>query len=116
AGLEKTAEGFTVETANGVRAQFSHVVLATSPSRLQPLTSDVTDMAGIAGLAQFSYQPIYTVYLQYPETVRLNTPMLGLAKTADVAFHGQWVFDRGQLCSQPGLMSVVISAEGAHQQ
>ena len=27
----------------------------------------------------------------------------------------QWIFDRGALCSQTGLMSVVISAEGQHQ-
>lgn len=115
ARLEKSAEGFTVETAGGIREQFSHVILATSPFRLQPLISGLADVAEIAGLAQFSYQPIYTVYLQYPETVKLSTPMLGLAKGPDVALHGQWVFDRGQLCSQPGLLSVVISAEGLHQ-
>ena len=27
----------------------------------------------------------------------------------------QWVFDRGILCNQHGLMAVIISAEGAHQ-
>ena len=27
----------------------------------------------------------------------------------------QWIFDRGQLCGQAGLMSMVISAEGKHQ-
>ena len=27
----------------------------------------------------------------------------------------QWVFDRGTLCGQPGMMGVVISASGPHQ-
>ena len=36
--------------------------------------------------------------------------MLGLANT-----FSQWVFDRGILCNQHGLMSVIISAEGEHQ-
>jgi uncharacterized protein with NAD-binding domain and iron-sulfur cluster len=29
--------------------------------------------------------------------------------------YSQWMFDRGQICGQPGLLAVVISAEGAHQ-
>ena len=37
--------------------------------------------------------------------------MLGLAGTLS-----QWVFDRGALCGQNGLMAVIISAEGKHQQ
>ena len=28
----------------------------------------------------------------------------------------QWIFDRGQLCNQKGLIAVIISAEGMHQQ
>ena len=37
--------------------------------------------------------------------------MLGL-----VGGISQWVFDRGLLCGQHGLMAVIISAEGQHQQ
>ena len=37
--------------------------------------------------------------------------MLGL--TGGVS---QWVFDRGILCGQSGLMAVIISAKGKHQQ
>jgi len=60
---------------------------------------------------QFSYQPIVTVYLQYTPETRLNHAMQGLSGTIS-----QWVFDRGQLCQQHGLFSVVISCEGSHMQ
>ncbi len=59
----------------------------------------------------YSYQPIYTIYLQYPPETKLPRVMTGLTRTI-----AQWVFDRGQLSGQSGLISVVISANGRHQQ
>ncbi|MEY3743292.1 MAG: hypothetical protein RLZZ541_347, partial [Pseudomonadota bacterium] len=53
---------------------------------------------------------IYTVYLQYPVTTQLPDVMAGLSNTL-----GQWVFDKGQLCKQNGLIAVVISGSGRHQ-
>lgn len=68
-------------------------------------------MAPIAeSLRALQYQPIYTVYLQYPSDTRLNAPMLGLQHGL-----GQWVFDRGQLGGPAGLLAVVISASGTHE-
>jgi predicted NAD/FAD-dependent oxidoreductase len=60
--------------------------------------------------AGFDYQPIYTVYLQYPSGAHLPFPMIGLS-----GGHAQWVLDRGALEGQDGLLAVVISAEGRHQ-
>ncbi len=62
-------------------------------------------------LQAFAYQPITTVYLEYPPSTRLPRPLLGLGGSL-----GQWVFDRGACCGQAGLMAVVISAEGPHRQ
>jgi len=59
---------------------------------------------------EVSYEPIYTVYLQYPDGVRLDRPMLGLDRG-----HVQWVFDRGWLAGEHGLIACVISAHGAHE-
>jgi predicted NAD/FAD-dependent oxidoreductase len=59
-------------------------------------------------LKQLTYQPICTLYLQYPHEVSLTEPMLGLN-----GMTGQWIFDR-RFADQPGLMAVVISAEGPH--
>src|SRR5689334_6398496 len=58
----------------------------------------------------YAFQPIYTIYLQYPKDVQLPQVMSGLT-----GMSGQWVFDRGQLCGQKGLIAVIISAEGKHQ-
>jgi predicted NAD/FAD-dependent oxidoreductase len=60
---------------------------------------------------EYSYQPIYTCYLQYPDKVSLPFPMLGLAEGLV-----QWVFDRGALTGERGRLACVISAQGAHQQ
>ncbi|MCW9059481.1 MAG: hydroxysqualene dehydroxylase HpnE [Gammaproteobacteria bacterium] len=85
------------------------LVLAVNPVMCRRLLSPhapFTDL--VRGLVRLEYQPITTLYLRYPETVRLPRPMLGLLDGP-----GQWVFDRG-LAGQPGLMAVVISAAGAH--
>nr|WP_089375592.1 hydroxysqualene dehydroxylase HpnE [Methylobacillus rhizosphaerae] len=91
--------------------RFSHVVVATSPFRVAELLHDLPNMhALIDTCTALEYQPIYTIYLQYPANTRLPDAMCGLANQL-----GQWVFDRGQLYGQEGLIAVVISAEGSHQ-
>lgn len=59
-------------------------------------------------LAYMGQEPIATIYLKYPESVTTGTPMLGMHDTL-----GQWIFDRS-LNGQPGVMAVVISANGDH--
>lgn len=103
---------FEVQTDGSVEEAFSHVILAVPPFRLAPLLNSFEETREIASqVAQFEYQPIYTIYMQYPASVQLEGPMLGLAGT-----QSQWVFDRGLLYGQPGLLAVVVSAEGKHQQ
>ncbi|HYD33090.1 MAG TPA: hydroxysqualene dehydroxylase HpnE, partial [Methylophilaceae bacterium] len=66
---------FEIETQDGDQQLFTHVVLATSPFRLAPLLTGFPQLTNIAELvSQLDYQPIYTVYLQYPENVRLEQP------------------------------------------
>ena len=90
----------------------SHVIIAMSPVRLRNVIADLPKLAPVAEQTEsYEYQPIYTVYLQYQSNVTISAPMLGL-----VGGLGQWVFDRGVLCGQHGLMAVIISAEGKHQQ
>jgi squalene-associated FAD-dependent desaturase len=91
---------------------FSHVVCAVAPHVLPRLLGrlpKLTDVLGMVG--RMRWQPIATLYLQYAQTLRLPFPMLGLQ-----GGYAQWLFDRGALCGQPGLLAAVISAEGPHLQ
>ncbi len=90
----------------------SHVICAASPSSSARLFRTVPQLAPIAAqIEALSFQPIYTVYLQYPKQVRLPQAMLGF----DRCFT-QWLFDKGQITGQHGLIAAVISAEGLHQE
>ncbi|HYN12611.1 MAG TPA: hydroxysqualene dehydroxylase HpnE [Burkholderiales bacterium] len=82
---------------------FQSIIVAVGPHQLKSLLPDLAP--------DFTYQPIYTCYLQYPEQVKLPLPMLGLADGLV-----QWVFDRGALTGERGRLACVISAQGDHQQ
>lgn len=99
-----------VETDSGfVPAQ--QLVLALPPWRVLQLCAGHAALNPIAEqLQQFDYQPICTIYLQYPVTTRLATEMAGVRDGIS-----QWIFDR-RVCRQPGLMAVVISTEGPHME
>lgn len=108
--VSPAAGGFELIGASEA-GSFSHVVLAVAPYHLRPLLAELPELALLAqGVGNFRYEPIATAYFSYADTVRLPTPMLG-----QVNGHAQWLFDRGQLSSQPGLIAAVISAEGPWQ-
>lgn len=98
-------------TAQGAQ-RFSHVVCAAPPvvaaKLLRPLAGLENTVRQIEAL---EHQPIYTVYLQYPAHVTLPHPMLGLHRRTS-----QWLFDKGRIAGQHGLLASVISAEGIHQE
>jgi squalene-associated FAD-dependent desaturase len=91
-----------VNTLEELKA-FPSVIVAVGPHQLKTLLPAVA--------LDYTYQPIYTCYLQYAESVRLPFPMLGLADGLV-----QWVFDRGALLGEKGRLACVISAQGDHQQ
>ena len=108
-GIEMQDETFTLHHAQG-SDNFSQVICAIPAFRVPALFGHIPAMQSICeGLTTWRYQPIYTVYLQYDAAVHLPFPMLGLSHTMS-----QWVIDR-QLTQQPGLLAVVISAQGAHE-
>jgi hydroxysqualene dehydroxylase len=103
-------EEFELLTSQGAH-RFDRIICAASPSSTTRLFSKIPALEEIAQqIDAIPFQPIYTVYLQYPATVHLPHPMLGLDRCLS-----QWLFDRGQIASQHGLIAVVISAEGIHQ-
>jgi squalene-associated FAD-dependent desaturase len=103
--------GMWIVRAGADAHTFDAVVLAAPPwqaaALLRPLdgTADV-----VATLDALDYEPIATVYLQYPAGVRLPLPFCALVDTPSANRWGQFVFDRGQLDpGQDGLLAVVIS-------
>jgi squalene-associated FAD-dependent desaturase len=94
------------------------VILALPPARCADLlqsTGAAELHSVIEQLERIGTAPIATVYLRYPETVRLAHPLLALRERPEDAEYGQWVFDRGMLESRcAGVLSVVVSGAGAH--
>ena len=92
-----------VENLEELKRQFDSIVVAVGPHQLKTLLPGVGD--------NFTYQPIYTCYLQYGDKVKLAFPMIGMSDGLV-----QWVFDRGALLGEKGRLACVISAQGDHQQ
>ena len=109
--LRPLEDGVEITTAQGA-SQFSHVICAAPPvvaaRLLRPIAALETVVAQIEAL---QHQPIYTVYLQYPAHITLPHPMVGLHN-----HYSQWLFDKGHIAGQHGLIAAVISAEGIHQE
>jgi squalene-associated FAD-dependent desaturase len=109
AAVQLLDDGFELATASAQR--YSHVIIAVGPHRLAKLAENIPQLAPqLEIVGQFDYQPIYSVFLQYPRHISLPEAMIGMR-----AGPVQWVFDRGRLCNQPGMLGVVISASGYHQ-
>jgi len=101
----------TIATRSG-RHSVDAVVVALPPEGCRRLLAPLPPLAALAAtLPRLTSAPITTLYLRYPPQVTLPEPMLGL--TAGLT---QWLFDRGQLCDQPGVMAAVISGGGAHME
>ena len=102
--------GFEITTRRG-SLYFSHVVCAASPASAVKLLKPIAELSCVVQqIETLQYQPIYTLYLQYPKYVKLPHAMLGLYRR-----YSQWLFDKGQIAGHHGLLASVISAEGMHQ-
>ncbi len=104
--ISQTNSGFLLNDEH----VFSHVIIACAPHQLGNVAAPPRhSLAGgnpvLMENFAFHYQPITTIYLQYAESTKLPQAMTGL-----IGSLAQWVFDKGQLCGQHGLMAVVISA------
>lgn len=107
--LHREGDGWQVGESD---ERFGAVICALPPHRAGMVLRGLPQLAELADqLETWEYQPIVTVYLQYAADVRLPRPMTGLANSL-----AQWVFDRSYTHGAPGLIAVVISAEGDHQQ
>jgi squalene-associated FAD-dependent desaturase len=85
---------------------FAHVVIAAAPRHAADLLRENPKTRGTAEMLEaYRFEPIGTVYLAYPDALRLPSPMLGMSGPL-----GQWAFDRGQLGGATGVVGCVLSA------
>lgn len=105
-----------VGTAQGAEAadSFDHITLACPSWEAARLVEGLASTAGLAAAARWSatasalrFEAITTVYA-HVSGARLPLPMLALRNTAE--HPAQFVFDRGQLDGQQGLLAFVVSA------
>lgn len=107
--IVRGAGGWLVAVAGQASEPVDAVIMAAPPWQAKTLLEPF-----LPGLVPtFSYEPIATCYLQYPQEVSLPQPFHALLDEAAAGDYGQFVFDRGQLDTRAaGLLSVVISAWG----
>ncbi len=108
-GITRDGAGFRLDDR---QQRYTHVIVACAPQHAAALLAGFPETQAEKRLIEsLQYEPITTCYLQYPDTVCLPAPMLGLTGPLT-----QWVFDRGQLSGQRGLLAAVLSASGSHEE
>ena len=96
-------------TVNNQSIEVEHIMLATPANITHDLLLPSVYFKNCCEqISRLEYEPVTTVYLQYPQTVQLPKPMMGIINSSS-----EWLFDRRH-CNQSGLIAVVISANGPH--
>lgn len=94
---------------NDQPVHYQKLIIATPSHITQTLLQPIDGFGEIISkISQLQHEPVCTLYLQYPPPVKLPIPMLGCINATS-----EWIFDRSY-CNQPGLISVIISANGEH--
>lgn len=109
--IQAISAGYRLHAGSEPR-EYPAVICAVGAHQLEllahedsPLLSFFRDTTG-----HFQYEPIYTIYIQYPASIKLAAPLVG--QTTGIT---QWFFDREALTGNQGLVAAVVSASGPHQ-
>jgi squalene-associated FAD-dependent desaturase len=94
----------------GGEAVHEKIVVATAPAHAIDLLEPLADCQALARqLGTLSYQPIVTVYADFPQLPKFSTPLLGWVDPAPL-----FIFDLNASHGMANTIAVVASAEGAH--
>jgi squalene-associated FAD-dependent desaturase len=105
--IGRDGAGYRIDDAG----PYAAVVIAVAPYHLPRLVAGLPELAPQArAVGAFAWEPIVTAYLCYEPGTALPAPMIGVANG-----QAQWLFDRGRLNGQAGLVAAVISAHGRHE-
>jgi len=109
--IERHDDGYRLD-GDPWRSLYDHVVIATAPYHVAALVEALPAMAPVtACIGTLRHEPIVTSWLAFDGPVHFPDPMIGLS-----GGYGQWAFDRAALGGPEGLVGVVISASGTHQE
>ena len=107
--LSPANHGWKVVHANG-ETRHEQVVIASSATQAASLLECLPQCVEIARQIQaIQYQPIVTVYADYPVPLTFRTPLIGWVDPVPL-----FVFDLQTIQSKPGRIAVVASASGEH--
>ncbi len=94
----------------GEEAQHDAIIIATSPIHASSLLDSLPECEPIAHrLKKISYQPIVTVYAEYPVALHFRAPLTGWVDPVPL-----FIFDMHATHRRKGMIAAVASAEGTH--
>ncbi len=95
---------------DGGEALHDRIIVATAPVHAIDLLSPLNDcQALVRQLGTLSYQPILTVYAEYPALPKFPAPLIGWVDPVPL-----FIFDMQASCGMANTVSVVASACGPH--
>lgn len=98
--------------------QADAVVYAAPSTYLERITAPNDALSSIFELvSRFEFEPIYTVYLKYPRSVRIKRGFTALLDDPAKRRYAQWVFDRGAQGDDTnrGILAAIITGSGPHE-
>lgn len=106
----KYANGHWETGWNTGEALHDAIIIATSANHAVPLLASLPECQPLARqLDAYSYQPIVTVYAEYPDALNFRTPLIGWTDPVPL-----FVFDLNAALGKKGRVAAVASAEGPH--
>jgi squalene-associated FAD-dependent desaturase len=95
---------------DGGEAVHDRIIVATAPAHAIDLLSPLNDCQKLVHqLGNYSYQPILTVYAEYPTLPKLPAPLIGWVEPVPL-----FIFDMQASLGMANTISVVASASGPH--
>ncbi len=95
---------------DGGEALHDKIIVATAPAHAIDLLSPLGDCHALTRqLGTIGYQPIVTVYAEYPALPEFPTPLIGWVEPVPL-----FIFDMQASCGMANTISVVASADGPH--
>lgn len=107
--LAREAQGWKLTHQHG-ESRHDNILLATSPTQAANLLENLPNSAAyIQPMHTLTYQPIVTVYADFPAPLPFRTPLLGWVDPVPL-----FVFDMQASRGMVGRIAVVASADGTH--